>query len=85
MNSTDSPVYSNFINSIYHKIEELSTLNKIENWFNGPRDYTEGRVLLKTIPDAHLIYLQLSFRETYESKIRLAKALKEILETLKNG
>ena len=66
-------------------MENLSIAEKIQKWFSGPRDYATGRALLKSIPDTHLVYRQLTEMETFESRIRLYKTFRDIEEMLREA
>lgn len=56
---------------------------KIENWLKGPRDYSEGRKLLKTIQNEHMSYLQTTETETYESRLRIYRAFNNTIARFK--
>jgi len=62
-------------------MEEI--IKKIEAWFEGPRNYQEGCELLNSIPGQHLNFLQLTWFDTYESRIRLYKYLNNVMEESK--
>jgi hypothetical protein len=62
---------------------KLNTLKEIQNWLDGPKDYDEGRELLKTIPGGILTNYQLTNYETYENRVRLEHWLKKGIEILK--
>lgn len=66
-------------------MENLSILEKIQKWLDGPKDYQMGRNLLKIVPDQYLKYLQLHHIETYDSRVRLGFWLKSALNYLKEN
>lgn len=56
--------------------DKVKTL--ISDYFASARVYQEGRELLLRLEGKSPMYLQLSDLETYESKMRLFKALRSI-------
>jgi hypothetical protein len=65
-------------------MENLNIIEKIQKWFAGPRDYKQGREVLKIVPGEDLHYLQLTHIETYESKVRLGFWLKNALKYMED-
>lgn len=56
-------------------LEEKEALERISAWLSGPKDYSAGRDLLKTIPGCYNIYLQLREEENYPDLMRMCKAM----------